>query len=324
MPVEESRMPMTDLHWNRNVYWSDVPSQCRSRLGPVAPLASILGSLPTPFLLAGSAALLCGGVTVVVLVPWFHSVLGGGSRRGGSGGRLAGWSRRWAGGDGGIGCWAVLLPVFEAEGVTSSWRGGRGLGRLCHRALLQRVFGHVGERHVIQFGRCLRPAEGVHLKNGLPLLDPLVDGELSKVWSWHSGDDFRPRAAAGLRRRALRPVCHRRCRRGVQVRVTRSKGEGLMLKLLPPVADVRMWFWWAVGVQGAAGERSLVAARTAAAIRRVAAILAWLFPSFAVAALCLRGAAELGAVVPGAAAAPGVKLARLESRYLLRVSGAFE
>lgn len=104
-----------------------------------------------------------------------------------------------------------------------------------------------------------------------------------------------------------------------------------MVELLPPVAEVRMWFRGAVGVQGAAGEGPLVAARAAAAsaaapatIGRVAAILTRLLPSLTAAALRLRGAAELGAVVPGAAAAPGVKLARLEPRVLLRVSRALK
>lgn len=107
--------------------------------------------------------------------------------------------------------------------------------------------------------------------------------------------------------------------------MNRSEDEGVMLELLPPVAEVWMWFRGAVGVQGAAGEGPLVAARAAAAAaRRVAAILNRLLHTLTAAGLRLRGAAELRAVVPGAAAAPGVKFTRLEPRNLLRVSGAFK
>lgn len=102
--------------------------------------------------------------------------------------------------------------MFEAEGVAPGRRGGRGLGRLRDGALLRRVLGHLGEGHVVQLGRRLGPPEGVHLEDGLPLLDPLVDGELGEVRGRRSGNDFGPRAAAGLGRRALRPVC-RHCRR---------------------------------------------------------------------------------------------------------------
>lgn len=98
----EMRRTVVDLHGNRNVYGSDVPSQRRCRLGPVAPLAPVLGPLPAPLLLAGPAALPCGGVAVVVLVPRLHAVLGGGGGGGGGGG-LAGRGRRRAGGDGGVG-----------------------------------------------------------------------------------------------------------------------------------------------------------------------------------------------------------------------------
>lgn len=74
---------MSDLHGNGNVYGSDVPPQCRSRLRPVAPLATILGPLPAPLLLARSAALSCSGVAIVMLV--LPAVLGGSGSSGGGG-----------------------------------------------------------------------------------------------------------------------------------------------------------------------------------------------------------------------------------------------
>lgn len=100
------------------------------------------------------------------------------------------------------------------------------------------MFGHLGKGHVVQFRGHLRPPESIQLKDGLPLFDSFVDGELGELRSRSSCYDFRPSASAGLGRRALRPV---HCvLRGAVVRENRGEGEGVMGKLLPSVAKVRM------------------------------------------------------------------------------------
>lgn len=68
------------------------------------------------------------------------------------------------------------------------------------------MFGHLRKRHIVQFWGCLGPPESVHIKDGLPLFDFFVDGQLGELGNRSYSYDFRPRSATGLRWGALHLV----------------------------------------------------------------------------------------------------------------------
>lgn len=288
-----------------------VPPQRRCRLGSVPPLGSLLRPVPRALLLSRFLGALCvswGSVAVEELGCHVPLVLRApGLGRGGRGG---------PGGDGGVGGRAVLLPVFEPEGVAAGRRGGGRLGRL-RQGALGRVLGHLRQGHVVQFGGHLGPPEGSNVEDGLPLLDLLVDGELGAVRDGRPHKHFGPGASAGLGWGALRPLWGALGR--AAVRGHGGEGQGPGVEVLPPVAEVRVGLLGAVGGGEGAGVEGGVGERLGGAAAGQGLVLGGLIPSVAVADVSLGGAVVLG--VP---AVPVVELAGLEAGNLLRVPQTFK
>lgn len=100
------------------------------------------------------------------------------------------------------------------------------------------MLGQLGNGHVIQFWGHLRPPERAHIKDGFPLFGFFVDGQLGVLRNGSSHYHFRPSASTRLGWRALHSVhC---CLGWAAVREHRGEGEGAMVELLPPVAEVRV------------------------------------------------------------------------------------
>lgn len=178
-----------------------------------------------------------------------------------------GWGS--AGGNGGVWCWAVLLPMFKPERVTPGWWGGRSLRGIRYWTLWW-MLGQLRERHIVQFWGHLRPPESVHIKYGLPLFGLFVDGQLGALNKRSSYYDFRPCASTRLCWWALHPV-NSRLRRAA-VRQRRGEGEGALVELMPSVAQVWMRLWGSVGngkrtgVQRSGGKQLVAGVRAAAAV----------------------------------------------------------
>lgn len=104
------------------------------------------------------------------------------------------------------------------------------------------MLGQLGNRHIIQFWGHLRPPESAHVKDGLSLFGFFVDGQLGVLGNGSSHYHFGPSASARLGWWALHSV--HSCLRCAAFSEDRGEGEGAMVELLPPVAEVR------VGLQG--------------------------------------------------------------------------
>lgn len=267
---------MNHLHGDRDVKWSHVSTQRWSRFWSKSPL--FLPHCPV------RTTLVCGcffgtalhlswrSITVIKLTSCLSFILWSS--------RLTRRSRRSISGDGRVWGRAVLMPMFEPERVTSSRRGGRGLGRLGHWALW-RVFGELGNRHVIQLWLHLRSPEHVHIEDGLPLFGFFVDGQLGVLRDWSTSYYFRPCASTWLGWRVLYSFQSLGSHPWWGA-LSDHSGECVwsMLNVLPPVADVWMRFWGGVWcgerarVQRAVGEGLVRRRSVGAAVLRVSRILA--------------------------------------------------